>query len=268
LEGQALGHTEATDSWAHALELLAKEHTQKKATERYGRGVRRKAAIAAENHVQSVVLPSPNSSLTSTQQRLDFLDSPIKDETRGRKRKKSGSPLSEESDTFVSANLGQSESSSDESLGHDIRQDIAELGVPAVGGPEPPTRLPPSTADPVSRPTPTYASHSRPANSLGGSELPTRLTLSTADPVSRPTPTYASHSRPAKSLESAVCAMCGNLHQGTCGMTERPENLAHYRRLLFTEQTGESFEERVRLLGTLCRIAFDIIFLNSAMRLQ
>lgn len=28
-------------------------------------------------------------------------------------------------------------------------------------------------------------------------------------------------------------------------MTERSENLAHYRQLLFTEQSGESFEERV-----------------------
>lgn len=226
LEDQALGHTEATDSWAHALELLAKEHTQTKATERYGRGVRRKAAIAAENQVQLVGTPAPNNSLTSTQQRLDFLDSPIKEKPQGRKRKESGSTVTEESDTYVNANLGQSESSSDESLGHDIRQDVAELGVPAAKIPEPPTMLPPSTADPVSRPTPTYAWHSRPANSL----------------------------------EATVCAMCGNLHQGTCGMTERSENLVHYRRLLFTEQTDEPFEERVCPLSTLWRVAYDIVF--------
>ncbi|KAH9045966.1 hypothetical protein EDB84DRAFT_760919 [Lactarius hengduanensis] len=38
-----------TDSWAHTLELIAKEKAQMKATERTGRGVRRKAAIAAGN---------------------------------------------------------------------------------------------------------------------------------------------------------------------------------------------------------------------------
>jgi chromodomain-helicase-DNA-binding protein 4 len=59
LEDRALEHTEATDSWAHALELIAKEQTQLKATERTGRGVRRKAAIAAENQVQSIVFLAP-----------------------------------------------------------------------------------------------------------------------------------------------------------------------------------------------------------------
>ena len=65
LEDQALNQTEATDSWAHALELIAKEQTQTKATERTGRGVRRKAAIAAGNQVQSVVHPAPNNAFTS-----------------------------------------------------------------------------------------------------------------------------------------------------------------------------------------------------------
>jgi chromodomain-helicase-DNA-binding protein 4 len=217
LEDQALGHTEATDSWALALALIAKEHTQTKAAERFGRGVRRKTAIAAENQVQQVVLPAPNDSLTSTRQKIDYLDSPIKDKSRGRKRKKSGPTVSEESDTYVNANLSQSENSSDESLGYDVTQDIAELGVPAVEGSELPTRLPPPTAN----------------------------------PVSRPAPTYAWHTRPASSPEPAVCSMCGNLHQGTCGMTELSENLVHYRQLLFTEQTGESFEERVCPLRTL-----------------
>jgi len=60
LEDQELEHTEATDTWAHALELIAKEQAQVKAAERTGRGVRRKAAIAAENQVQSVVLPATN----------------------------------------------------------------------------------------------------------------------------------------------------------------------------------------------------------------
>ena len=60
LEDQELEHTEATDTWARALELIAKEQAQVKAAERTGRGVRRKAAIAAENQVQSVVLPDTN----------------------------------------------------------------------------------------------------------------------------------------------------------------------------------------------------------------
>jgi hypothetical protein len=44
-------HTETVDSWTHTLQLIAKEQAQIKATERTGRGVRRKAAIAAENQV-------------------------------------------------------------------------------------------------------------------------------------------------------------------------------------------------------------------------
>jgi chromodomain-helicase-DNA-binding protein 4 len=44
-------HTEAADSWVHTLELIVKEQAQAKAVERTGRGVRRKAAIAAENQV-------------------------------------------------------------------------------------------------------------------------------------------------------------------------------------------------------------------------
>ena len=57
MEDQALEHSAATDSWAHALELIAKEKAQTKAAERTGRGVRRKAAIAAENQVQLAVSP-------------------------------------------------------------------------------------------------------------------------------------------------------------------------------------------------------------------
>jgi hypothetical protein len=52
LEDQAPEHTETTDTWARALELIAKEQAQSKAAERTGRGVRRKAAIAAEYQVQ------------------------------------------------------------------------------------------------------------------------------------------------------------------------------------------------------------------------
>ncbi|KAF8499266.1 hypothetical protein F5888DRAFT_160250 [Russula emetica] len=198
LEDQALEHTAATDSWAHALELIAKEQTQTKAAERTGRGVRRKAAIAAEN-----------------QQKLDFLDTPTKGKPQGKKRKKSESAVSDESDVYVNANLSQSENSSDEALGHEVRQDIAELGVPAVKG-----------------------------SVVKGYEPPKRLSQSTVDPVSRSTPTFASNSKPAHSPKVAVCAMCGNVHQGTCGLTQRSENLAQYRQLLFTEQSGESFEER------------------------
>ena len=216
MEDQALEHTAATDSWAHALELIAKEQTQTKAAERTGRGVRRKAAIAAENQVEPIVLSAPNNSLTSIQQKLDFLDSPPKGKPQGKKRKKSKSAVSDESDVYVSANISQSENWSDGSSGYDIRQDIAELGVPVVKGHEPPMRLPQSTTDPVNQSTPTFALDSKPT-----------------------------HSR-----KVAVCAMCGNVHQGTCGMTERSENLAHYRQLLFTEQSGESFEERVCPLST------------------
>jgi chromodomain-helicase-DNA-binding protein 4 len=214
LEDQTLGHTVATDSWAHALELIAKEQTQTKAAERTGRGVRRKAAIAAENQVQLAVLFAPNNSLMSVQQKLGFLDSPTKGKPRGKKRDRSKSAVSEESDVYVNANLSQSEISSDEPLGYDVKQDIAELGVRAV------------------------------------KEPPMKLSQSTANPVSWSTPTFASDSKPTHSWKVAVCAMCGNVHHGTCGMTDRSENLVHYRQLLFTEQSGESFEERVCPLST------------------
>lgn len=187
------GNLEATDSWAQALKLIAMEQTQTKATERTGRGVRRKAAIAAESQVQLDVFPAPNSSLSSIQQKLGFLDSPIKDKPRGRKRKKSRSTVSaSEASDYVNADLSHSEISGDESQG-EVEQDIAELGVRAVEGSELPARSPPLIA---------------------------------------------------------VCAMCGNLHQGTCDMVERSENLVHYRQVLFTEQTGESSEERVCSLST------------------
>jgi chromodomain-helicase-DNA-binding protein 4 len=221
LEDQAFEHTAATDSWAHALELIAKEHSQTKAAERTGRGVRRKAAIAAQNQVQLVVLSAPNNSLTSIQQKLDLFDSPPKGKPQGKKRKESKPAASDSSDVYVNINLSQSENSSDESLGNEVRQDIAELGVLAVKG-----------------------------SVVEGHEPPMRLPQSTADPVSQSAPTFVSHSKPAQSQEVAVCAMCGNVHQGTCGMTQRSENLAHYRQLLFTGQSGESFEERVCRLST------------------
>lgn len=51
LEDRALEYTETTDAWARALELITKEQAQSKVAERTGRGVRRKAAIAAEYQV-------------------------------------------------------------------------------------------------------------------------------------------------------------------------------------------------------------------------
>ena len=138
----------------------------------------------------------PNDPLTCIQPTFDFLDSPVKDTPRGPKRKKSRSTMSEKSKSQVSeesdyvnadADPSQTENSGDESLG-EVRQDIAELGVPTVDG---------------------------------------------SERLARPLP------------PAAVCAMCGNVHHGTCGMAERSENLVHYRQILFTEQTGESFEERV-----------------------
>ena len=224
LKDQALEHAAATDSWAHALELIAKEQTRTKAAERTGRGVRRKAAIAAENQVQLVVLSNPNDSLTSIQQKLDFLDTPTKGKPQGKKRQKSKSAVSDESDVYVNANISQSENSGDESLGDVVEQEIAELGVPAVKG-----------------------------SIVKGYEPPVRSSQSITDPVRRSTPTSVPDSKPTHSWKVGVCAMCGNDHQGTCGMTERSENLVHYRQLLFTEQSGESFEERVCPLSTLWR---------------
>lgn len=130
--------------------------------------------------------------------------------------------MSEESDAYVNINLSQSENSSDEPLGDDVRQDVAELGVPVMEGPE----MPPSLSNErVQRP-------------------------SMLNPVIPSTPTYSRRNKrdvSDRSSETAVCAMCGNIHQdqGTCGMVQRSENLVHYRQILFTDQTGEPFEERV-----------------------
>ena len=54
VDDQAREPTGTVDSWAHTLELIAKEKAQMKATERTGRGVRRKAAMAAGNQVVSI----------------------------------------------------------------------------------------------------------------------------------------------------------------------------------------------------------------------
>lgn len=128
--------------------------------------------------------------------------------------------MSEESDAYVNAGPSLSENSSDEALGNEVMQDIAELGIPMME--ESSLSIehyqPHSSSDRVSQSTSKYAPQDRP------------------DPSARPP-------------ETAVCAMCGNIHQGTCDMTERSENLLHYRRILFTEQTGEPFEERVRPLN-------------------
>lgn len=151
---------------------------------------------------------------------VDFLDSPGKSKPRGKKQKKSRSTASEsESDAYVNPNLSQSENSSDEQLQEDFKQDVAELRNPVVGNSKKSTGLsenaflPPTASASTSRPTPTPA-------------LP--------------------HSAATRQQVVAICAMCGNAHQGTCGMTERSENLVHYRQVLFTNETGEPFEERVR----------------------
>jgi hypothetical protein len=152
--------------------------------------------------------------------------------------------VSEESDAYVNINLSQSENSSDEPLGDDVRQDVNALGVPVMEGLE----MPPSLSNKrVQRP-------------------------STLNPVIQSTPTYSRHNKrdvSDHSSETAVCAMCGNIHQdqGTCGMTQHSENLVHYRQILFTDQTGEPFEERVRpYIHTIC-MERDFLF-GSAMRLQ
>jgi hypothetical protein len=156
------------------------------------------------------------------QQKLDFLDTPMKVKPRGKKRKSRST--GSESDAYVNENLSQSENSNSEPLSDEVRQDISELRVPKVKHVEISTNLPterfplPSTSGPVSQPSPTYAQQSR------------------LDPS-------------AHEQEVAVCAMCGNIHQGTCGMTERSENLVHYRQILLTNQTDEPFDDRVRPLN-------------------
>jgi hypothetical protein len=150
------------------------------------------------------------------------LDSPTIDKHRGKKRKKSRSTASEESDAdvYVNANPSQSENSSDEPFGEGLKQDIAELGVSVPRGSEMPA----------------------------GPSKQQFLSLPMSDPASRSSLTSAqpnSRNPSAHPQEAAPCAMCGNIHEGTCGMTEHSENLVQYRQILLTNQTGESFEERV-----------------------
>ena len=153
---------------------------------------------------------------------VDFLDSPDKGKSRGKKRKKSRSTVSEsESDGYVNANLSLSENSSDDPFQEDLRQDISGLRNPVTGNPKKSTGL------------------------SGNGFVPPDASTSASQ--STPTPTWPDgHGAALRSQETAVCAMCGNTHQGTCGMTERSENLVHYRQVLFTNETGEPFEERVR----------------------
>jgi chromodomain-helicase-DNA-binding protein 4 len=221
VDDQAREPTGTVDSWAHTLELIAKEKAQMKATERTGRGVRRKAAMAAGNQVVSI---APLASIRNTyfnQQMVDFVDSPGKNKPRGKKRKKSRSTASEsESDVYVNAHLSQSENSSDEPLQEDLRQDVAGLRNPVVGNPKKSTGL------------------------AGNGSLPPPASASSSQSIPIPA-VPESQGAAARRQAAAVCAMCGNAHQGTCGMTEDSENLAHYRRILFNE-TGEPFEERVR----------------------
>jgi chromodomain-helicase-DNA-binding protein 4 len=143
-------HTEAADSWAHTLDLIAKEQAQAKAAERTGRGVRRKAAIAAENQVYLTAPIAINRCTYCCQQKLDFLDSPVKETHRKRKRKKSKSTASEESDAYVNANQSQSENSDDELLDSGLNQDLAELGVSTVRDSKTPTWL--NSRDPSAHP--------------------------------------------------------------------------------------------------------------------
>ena len=153
------------------------------------------------------------------------MDVPVKDKAQGKKREKSRSTASEESEAYVNADLSQSENSSDGPLGDEVMHDIAELGVPVMME---------SSGVPPGLGTKHFQPHS------------------STDRIRQSTPTYAPHDRPDLSghpRETAVCAMCGNMHEGTCDMVERSENLVHYRRILFSEQTGESPEERVRPLN-------------------
>jgi hypothetical protein len=153
---------------------------------------------------------------------VDFLDSPGKSKSKGKKRKKSRSTVSEsESDAYVNPNLSQSENSSDEPFQEDFKQDVAELRNPVVG-------------------------NSKKSTGLSGNEfLPPPASASVSQPTSTPA-LPDGYGTTARRQVAAVCAMCGNAHQGTCGMTERSENLVHYRQVLFTNETGEPFEERVR----------------------
>ncbi|KAI9513073.1 SNF2 family N-terminal domain-containing protein [Russula earlei] len=243
LEDQAYD-AEATDSWAHALQLIAKEQGQMKVTERTGRGVRRKAAIAAEN-----------------QQKLNFLGTPVKDNPRGKKRKKSRATTSEESDAYVNIDPSLSESSGNEAPGDEVTQIMSELGVPVMQGSGMLTSLPKkqllpaSTSDPWL--TPRHTQHSGPTvlvfPVMERSEMPTRLSKRQPIPaptsgfIGQSTSTHVQHSGgglSAHSQEIDICAMCGNAHQGTCGMTEHSENLVQYRQILITNQTEEPFEER------------------------
>ncbi|KAI0271427.1 hypothetical protein BC834DRAFT_441990 [Gloeopeniophorella convolvens] len=209
VDGQDLNTAGAVDSWAHTLEVIAKEQNQIRAAERTGRGVRRKAAMAAE-----------------TQQKLDFLDTPVKENPQKRKRKTS-KPESGESDAYVNRNASPSESSGDEAMGDEINQALDDLD------------LPHAKRSKVRQPLP--GNHLSPPSPSAGRSTATPP----VPPKAQRTPTPSQvQPKPATSQAPALCAMCGDVHVGTCGMTDSSENLVHYRRLLFTDQTGEPFEDR------------------------
>src|ERR1700761_1319243 len=121
---------------------------------------------------------------------VDFLDSPGKTKPRGKKGKQLRSMASEsESDAYVNAHLSQSENSSDEPLQEDLRQDVAELRNPVVGNPKKSTGLSGNVFLPP------------PASAPAGQSIPIP-----AVPEGQ--------GAAARRQAAAVCAMCGNAHQG------------------------------------------------------
>lgn len=64
-----------------------------------------------------------------------------------------------------------------------------------------------------------------------------------------------------------VCGLCSTVHDdGECYMTESPENLAEYRRILISHAGEESIEERVRVIVYIQSSPTDLIPLGNTQR--
>ncbi|KAI0375223.1 hypothetical protein BV20DRAFT_1110377 [Pilatotrama ljubarskyi] len=194
---------EEADSWAKALQLIATERAKEREKEVTGRGVRRKAAA---------VFP---------QQSLDLGDTPIKDQNKARKRKKSRGKSAESDDSDFRAAVSDVVSESDDAT--EAAMDMDDIQMLEVRRSSPQVPL---------------ASGNGADHQASSRSRHPDLTSRTLSPI---------HNRPKASgrQQGDFCGLCGKIHRpGHCSMTESPENLAQYRLMLMQHAGDETIEER------------------------
>ena len=204
---------EPSDSWAQALQRIADERSKVQTNERTGRGVRRKAAVAASMKPQVLFaidfIAGCDADLQalSTQQKYDLEDSPTKDKSKAKKQDRSKSIISDDSDAYMDT----FSMASDNEVTDDFTMVMDDVA--------------PKSTQPV------------------------HASINGASRLLEPPPQYRTpenqRSVAVQDREQRECGLCGTRHAGPCTMTESSENLAEYRMLLFNQAKDEDIEERV-----------------------